>query len=72
MRELSLRERLIEIAVVGLPYNLYWGLMTAPLLCFGPIRVPRALRDLLQAAELMVPTPASAAPNVTKEEPCSS
>ena len=41
-------------AVVGLPYNLYWGLMTAPMLCFGPVRAPRTLLDLWRAAR---PTP---------------
>lgn len=47
---------LAAFAVVGLPYNIYWGLMTAPLLCFGPIRVPRSLSDLLAAAK---PKPAA-------------
>jgi hypothetical protein len=32
--------------IVGLPFNTYWGLMYAPLLPFGLVWVPAALRDL--------------------------
>lgn len=37
-------------AVVGQPFNQYWGSMFAPLLCFGVARAPASLRDLWRAA----------------------
>ena len=38
-------------AVVGHDFNLYWGLLIAPLLCFGVVRFPASLGDLWQAAK---------------------
>lgn len=38
-------------SVVGHPYNLYWGMIYAPLLCFGAARFPAALHDLWLAAQ---------------------
>jgi hypothetical protein len=35
-------------ALVGKPFNNYWGLMFAPLLAFGVVRAPAALRDLVE------------------------
>jgi hypothetical protein len=39
-------------AVVGQSFNQYWGLLVAPLLCFGVARFPASLGDLWQAAFL--------------------
>lgn len=41
---------LVTFAVVGQPFNQYWGCLLAPSLCFGAARGPNALRDLLAAA----------------------
>lgn len=48
---------LAAFTILGLPghLNYYWGLLTAPLLCFGPARAPHAMMDLLQAAGIMKP-----------------
>jgi hypothetical protein len=37
-------------AVVGLPFNYYWGFITAPLWAFGLAHAPDGLRRLLAAA----------------------
>ncbi len=37
-------------SVVGQPFNLYWGMLYAPLLCFGAARFPAWLHDLWIAA----------------------
>ncbi len=42
-------------AIVGQEFNRYWGLMIAPLFCFGAVRAPAALRDLWHAAKLPLP-----------------
>lgn len=39
-------------AVVGKPFNNYWGLLDAPLLVFGLVRAPAALRDLFTSLHL--------------------
>ena len=39
-------------SVVGQPFNLYWGMLYAPLLCFGAARFPASLHDLWVAAQL--------------------
>ena len=39
-------------SVVGQEFNRYWGLMIAPLFCFGVAQAPAALRDLWRAARL--------------------
>jgi len=41
---------LVAFAVVGQPFNQYWGSLIAPLLCFGVVRCPGSLRDLWKAA----------------------
>jgi hypothetical protein len=41
---------LAAFAVVGQSFNQYWGLLVAPLLCFGIARFPAALGDLWRAA----------------------
>jgi hypothetical protein len=38
---------LATFAVVGHPFNNYWGLIDAPLLAFGFVRSPASLRDLI-------------------------
>jgi hypothetical protein len=42
-------------SVVGQDFNRYWGMMIAPLVCFGAVRAPAALRDLCRAAEVSWP-----------------
>jgi hypothetical protein len=42
-------------AVVGQPFNDYWGLLDAPLLALGFAAAPDALRDLIRA--LAKPSP---------------
>jgi hypothetical protein len=39
-------------SVVGQDFNRYWGMMTAPLLCFGAVRAPAALGQLWRAADM--------------------
>ncbi len=41
---------LIAFAIVGQPFNQYWGSMIAPLLALGVARFPAAVMDLLSAA----------------------
>jgi hypothetical protein len=41
---------LAAFAVVGQSFNQYWGLLVAPLLCFGVARFPASLADLYTAA----------------------
>ena len=38
-------------SIVGQEFNRYWGMMIAPLFCFGAVRAPRALADLCKAAK---------------------
>jgi len=40
-------------SIVGQEFNRYWGLMIAPLFCFGAVHAPRALADLWRAAKLL-------------------
>ena|GEM_PF-581264 len=49
---------LAVFAVVGAPFNFYWGFLTAPLLALGIVHAPRALSDLLTTA--LKPAPAGA------------
>jgi hypothetical protein len=39
----------VLFAMIGQPFNQYWGAMIAPLLCLGAARAPLALRDLYRA-----------------------
>ena len=48
-------------AVVGQPFNQYWGCLTAPLWCFGVAAFPAALGDLVAAARLRTPALAQSA-----------
>ena len=38
----------LAFALVGQPFNQYWGALYTPLLCLGAARAPWAVRDLLQ------------------------
>jgi hypothetical protein len=38
-------------SIVGQEFNRYWGLLIAPLFCFGAVHAPRALADLCRAAK---------------------
>jgi hypothetical protein len=40
----------LAFTVVGQKFNVYWGLLTAPLLCFGVARFPAAACDCCRAA----------------------
>ena len=42
----------VAFSIVGQEFNRYWGLMIAPLFCFGAVRAPAALGDLWRAAKL--------------------
>lgn len=42
----------VAFSIVGQEFNRYWGLMIAPLFCFGVVRCPAALGDLWRAARL--------------------
>jgi hypothetical protein len=42
----------MAFSVVGQDFNQYWGSLTAPLVCFGVVQAPAALRDLWRAADL--------------------
>jgi hypothetical protein len=39
-------------SIVGNDFNRYWGLLIAPLFCYGAVNAPRALADLWRAAKL--------------------
>ena len=41
----------LAFAMVGQEFNQYWGLMIAPLFCFGVVRFPASVRDLWKAAK---------------------
>ncbi len=45
---------LVAFAVVGQPFNQYWGSLTAPLMCFGVAIAPRALSDLWRASQVSI------------------
>ena len=40
----------LAFAIVGQEFNQYWGLLIAPLFCFGVVRFPLSVRDLWVAA----------------------
>ncbi len=42
----------LAFLVVGQDFNRYWGLLTAPLFCYGIARVPASMEEALRAAEL--------------------
>jgi hypothetical protein len=54
----------LAFAVVGQPFNTYWGWLIAPALCFGAARAPASLADLYKAAMARPPkdVPAPACP----------
>jgi hypothetical protein len=56
-------------AIVGLPFNDYWGLLPAPLLCLGVVRAPLSLRDLYQAILRPTPTAGVSAPPIPDAAP---
>ncbi len=45
----------VAFSIVGQDFNRYWGLLIAPLFCFGVVRAPAALWDLWRAARLPLP-----------------
>lgn len=51
---------LVAFAIVGQPFNQYWGCLFAPLLCLGAARGPRSLADLWRAARWKIPSWATA------------
>jgi hypothetical protein len=51
---------LAVFAVIGQPFNNYWGLLYVPLLSIGLVRTPAALRDLFVCAGLRAPATALA------------
>lgn len=46
---------LLAYAVIGRPENFYWGLLPAPLLAWGFAQAPRAIFDMVAAAEFSRP-----------------
>ena len=54
-RRLSLCLFVAAFSVVGQDFNRYWGMMIAPLLCFGAVRAPASLWDLCRAAAVLSP-----------------
>lgn len=40
----------VAFACVGQAFNQYWGALVAPLYCFGCVRIPASLADLLRSA----------------------
>ncbi len=42
----------VAFSIVGHDFNRYWGLLIAPLVCFGVARFPASLGDLCKAARL--------------------
>ncbi len=45
----------VAFSIVGQDFNRYWGIMLAPVFCFGAVRAPAALADLWCAARLALP-----------------
>jgi hypothetical protein len=45
----------VAFSIVGQEFNRYWGLMLAPLFCFGIVRCPVALSDLWRSAKIQIP-----------------
>ena len=45
----------VGFAVVGQPFNRYWGSLVAPLFCLGVARFPLSLRDLWRRAPAVTP-----------------
>jgi hypothetical protein len=45
----------VAFSIIGQDFNRYWGLMLAPLFCFGIVRFPVALADLWRSAKIQVP-----------------
>ena len=41
----------LAFALIGQEFNQYWGLLIAPLFCFGVVQFPASVRDLYQAAK---------------------
>ncbi len=54
----------VAFAVIGQPFNQYWGSLLAPLLCFGVVRLPASVRDACSAANVAVPATAQRAASV--------
>ena len=52
---LAITGYLVAFAVVGQPFNQYWGSLIAPLLCLGAAVSPRAIVDLWHASRLSIP-----------------
>jgi hypothetical protein len=50
---LSLCLYVVAFAVVGQAFNQYWGALMAPLWCFGVVRAPASVRDLLKASGVL-------------------
>jgi hypothetical protein len=50
---LSLCLYVVAFAMVGQQFNQYWGALVAPLWCFGVVRAPASLRDLLKASGVL-------------------
>ena len=42
---------IVAFSIVGHDFNRYWGLLIAPLACFGVVRFPAAVIDLVKKAE---------------------
>jgi hypothetical protein len=48
----------VAFAIVGQDFNRYWGLLVAPLMCFGVVRCPASLLELWKASRsVAVPRP---------------
>jgi len=58
---LSVCAFLVAFAVVGQPFNVYWGFLYGPLLCFGLARFPASLADTWRAARRQAPRAAAPA-----------
>ncbi len=43
---------IVAFSIVGQEFNRYWGLLIAPLFCFGAVRAPASLIDLWRAARM--------------------
>jgi hypothetical protein len=43
---------IVAFSIVGQDFNRYWGLLTAPLFCFGIVRAPASITEAVHAAQL--------------------
>ena len=52
----------VAFSIVGQDFNRYWGLLIAPLVCFGVVRFPASAADLWRASRGQTAVVATSSP----------